>query len=490
MHQIAPYGNYAYPSKGNPLEVRAPDKPGDYLLRYHLANTYRVIGSVPLKVGGVAASLKFPEAVGAGSTLSVTWTGPGKKGDFISIDAVGANDRTYGNYAYPERGNPIEVRVPDAPADYVVRYHLASSYGVIGSAPLKVEAVTASLTAPAKVPARSVFEVTWKGPNNPGDFITVVAPTAKEKDFGASNGYTQRGNPVRLEAPREAGNYELRYITGQSNRTLAKTAMTVAPSAERGKLRVVTESTDATGAFAAVEFVLDASGSMLQKLGGVRRIDLAKSALTDLASNALPDGTRFRAARVRPQGGRLVPHRPRAATRADRPQRGSHTDQGPRRDEPREDADRRFAAESSRRPEGRQGSHARRARDRRRGDLRRRSEGGHPVIAFCRTRRARQHRGLRRGRGGAEGNVSRVGARRQWRYFDAQNGEQLKNACERRCGRRTRCSPGGKVISTGTVNGDPIEIPAGSYKVRIPGAAAKDIGEVAVEGGALRELKY
>ena len=287
------YGNYSYPSKGNPLEVRAPDKPGDYLLRYHLANTYRVIGSVPLKVGGVAASLKFPETVGAGSTLSVTWTGPGKKGDFISIDAVGANDRTYGNYAYPERGNPIEVRVPDAPADYVVRYHLASSYGVIGSAPLKVEAVTASLTAPAKVPARSVFEVTWKGPNNPGDFITVVAPTAKEKDFGASNGYTQRGNPVRLEAPREAGNYELRYITGQSNRTLAKTAMAVAPSAERGKLRVVTESTDATGAFAAVEFVLDASGSMLQKLGGVRRIDLAKSALTDLASNALPDGTAF-----------------------------------------------------------------------------------------------------------------------------------------------------------------------------------------------------
>ncbi|HXW09744.1 MAG TPA: hypothetical protein VD737_03960, partial [Steroidobacteraceae bacterium] len=153
------YGNYAYPAKGNPVDVRAPDQPGDYLLRYHLANSYRVIGSVPLKVGGVAATLEFPANARAGSTLSVKWTGPGNKGDFISIDAVGAADRTYGNYAYPEKGNSVEIRVPDDPAEYVVRYHLASSNRVIGSAPLKVEPVTASLTAPAKVPARSVFEV-------------------------------------------------------------------------------------------------------------------------------------------------------------------------------------------------------------------------------------------------------------------------------------------------------------------------------------------
>ena len=97
-----------------------------------------------------------------------------------------------------------------------------------------------------------------------------------------------------MEAPRAAGSYELRYITGQSNRTLARTSVVVTPSGEPAKLRVTTDAKDATGAFAAAEFVLDASGSMLQKLGGMRRIDLAKSALTDLAKNALPDGTDFR----------------------------------------------------------------------------------------------------------------------------------------------------------------------------------------------------
>jgi len=485
------YGNYAYPAKGNPLDVRVPDQPGDYLVRYHLANSYRVIGSAPLKVGGAEASLKFPAAVSAGSTLSVTWTGPGKKGDFISIDAAGANDRTYGNYAYPERGNPIEIRVPDDPADYVVRYHLASSYGVIGSAPLKVEAVTASVTAPAKVAARSVFEVNWKGPNNAGDFITLVAPTAKEKEFGASNGYTQRGNPVRLEAPREAGTYELRYITGQSNRTLAKTTMTVTPSSAPGKLRVSTESKDVAGRFAAVEFVLDASGSMLQKLGGVRRIDLAKSALTDLARNALPDGTAFAL--------RVFGHKEAGSCRTDLELPLAPID--------RNAAVTRIqslgAMNLAKTPIG---ASLLKVRD----DLKgakgsmvvvlvtdgEETCGGDPKAAIQALRAA-----------GLDVRVNIVGFAvdevvlketfSEWArvgnggYFDAQNGEQLKNAMRATLRPTYQVLAGTKVISTGTVNGDPIEIPAGTYKVRIPGGAAnKDIGEVAVEGGAVRELKY
>ena len=54
-------------------------------------------------------------------------------------------------------------------------------------------------------------------------------------------------------------------------------------------------------------------------------------------------------------------------------------------------------------------------------------------------------------------------------YFDAQNGEQLKNAMRATLRPTYQVLAGGKVIATGTVNGDPIEIPAGSYKVRIPG---------------------
>jgi hypothetical protein len=43
----------------------------------------------------------------------------------------------------------------------------------------------------------------------------------------------------------------------------------------------------------AVELILDASGSMLQRMEGRRRIDIAHDALTDLVSNTLPEGTPF-----------------------------------------------------------------------------------------------------------------------------------------------------------------------------------------------------
>ena len=49
-------------------------------------------------------------------------------------------------------------------------------------------------------------------------------------------------------------------------------------------------------------------------------------------------------------------------------------------------------------------------------------------------------------------------------YFDAQNGEQLKNAMRATLRPTYQVLAGGKVISTGTVNGDPIEIPAGSLQ--------------------------
>jgi hypothetical protein len=75
-------------------------------------------------------------------------------------------------------------------------------------------------------------------------------------------------------------------------------------------------------------------------------------------------------------------------------------------------------------------------------------------------------------------------------YFDAQNGEQLKAALRATLRPTYQVTAGGKIIATGTVNGDPIELPAGDYTVRVLGAQAKDIGKVTLEAGALREMNY
>ena len=49
-------------------------------------------------------------------------------------------------------------------------------------AKISVTAVTASLQAPAEAIAGNTVPVTWKGPNNPRDYITIIAKGAKEGD--------------------------------------------------------------------------------------------------------------------------------------------------------------------------------------------------------------------------------------------------------------------------------------------------------------------
>jgi hypothetical protein len=58
-----------------------------------------------------------------------------------------------------------------------------------------------------------------------------------------------------------------------------------------GKLRVVTSAKKAASSGSAVELILDASGSMLKRMQGKRRIDVAREVLTDAVRRHIPPGT-------------------------------------------------------------------------------------------------------------------------------------------------------------------------------------------------------
>ncbi|MEM9556128.1 MAG: hypothetical protein AAGC60_17860 [Acidobacteriota bacterium] len=290
------YGDYAYTRKGDPLTIKAPTTPGSYQVRYHLGvSPYPAVASRPLRVVGIEATLEAPTQVDAGAPISVTWTGPDNQGDFLSIDAVGAAPGEYGDYVYVSRGNPVEIAAPDEPGTYWLRYHLGSGgYPAIGTLEIQVGATSATVRPLEPVIAGEPFEVEWTGPGNAFDFLTIVPPDTPENEWG-NYGYTRRGNPVRVEAPDEPGTYEVRYLTGQTYRMLGSATVTAQPGAETGHLRVVSaaDSTTELARFGAVEVILDASGSMLQRLDGTRRIELARTALLDLVGETIPAGTPF-----------------------------------------------------------------------------------------------------------------------------------------------------------------------------------------------------
>jgi hypothetical protein len=179
---------------------------------------------------------------------------------------------------YTSNGSPAGLTAPDEPGAYELRYLTGQAYATLGSARIEVTPTGASVEGPAEAVAGSTFPVKWQGPGNARDYLTLVPKGAKEGVSGNYR-YTDQGNPAQLLAPLEPGEYELRYSTGQSHATLARAAIRITPATQSPGFVTVTVAPGAAGGNA-VEIILDASGSMLQRMGAQRRIDVARLAAT------------------------------------------------------------------------------------------------------------------------------------------------------------------------------------------------------------------
>lgn len=219
-------GKYAFTSKGNPAKLRVPDDKGNYELRYVDGESKDILDSLPIKVLATSATISAPPNAPAGSEIKISWQGPDNKGDFITIVKKDSEERSYGKYKRTSKGNPLNLRVPDEAGDYEIRYLSGQRYYTLGSAPIMITAVSASLDAPSDAAAGSEIKISWKGPDNKGDFITIVKENAEERSYGKYS-YTTKGSPLKLKVPDEAGNYEIRYLTGQKYKTLSRVPITV-----------------------------------------------------------------------------------------------------------------------------------------------------------------------------------------------------------------------------------------------------------------------
>ena len=480
------YGVYAY-ARTSPVSIRAPDAAGEYVVRYHLGGTYRVIGSTPLTVGGVQASLTAPSEVQAGGSVEVTWEGPNGTGDYISLDTLGAPESVYGAYTYTRVGSPLPLRVPDRPGPYVIRYHMGQSDAVIGSVEVTVLPNTATVSAAGAVVGGTEFPVEWTGPSNAVDFVTIV-PAGADRREHLDYAYTREGTPVTLRAPLDPGAYELRYMTGQSLQVLASAPVEVTPGAVPGTLRVVSGAEPAVPGpgLGAVEVILDASGSMLQRIDGERRIDIAKDALSALIGHVVPAGTPFAL--------RVFGNREAESCRTDleipvAPLDPTSVEGRIRAIEAINLARTPIAASLRTVP----------------ADL---AGVAGPVVVLLVTDGEDTCDGdpgaavAELTRAGLDVRVNIIGfaiddqaLREQFdawaragngRYLEANDAEQLTAAIGGAMRVAYEVLEDDEVIETGIVNGEPLALPAGTYRVRLLASPSRELGEVTVESGVER----
>ena len=158
--------------------------------------------------------------------VSVSWSNMIHKRDFITIVMKRDREGKYGEYAYASAGSPKDLHAPETPGEGEIRYVTAKGNKTLASIPIKILPVSATLKVAATVPVKEKFQIEWTGPNNDRDYITIVPKSSPDRKSGTYH-YTERGGPAELKAPNEAGEYELRYVTGKMRKVLARQAVTV-----------------------------------------------------------------------------------------------------------------------------------------------------------------------------------------------------------------------------------------------------------------------
>ena len=208
-------GAWAYANNGSPARLRLPADPGLYEVRYVSGLDPRILAARKVEVSPGTATVKAPERGMAGTTIQVAFTGQGGGDSFIGVVKQGAEAGTWiaGAYERPD-GGEVSLRLPGEPGAYEVRFVLEANgiYKVLASTTIAVEPATASVSAADRVKHGDDVTVGFAGPRGEGDFIAIAKADAAADSYTDFRTASADRNAVTLQAPDEAGSYEVRYV--------------------------------------------------------------------------------------------------------------------------------------------------------------------------------------------------------------------------------------------------------------------------------------
>ena len=176
-----------------------------------------------------------PDEPTAGDVVTVRFDGaPDTSGNWITVVPLEAGDHvSFERVSVDGASGHAELRIPGEATELEARFHLALPEGgtsVIGRSPaFASRPLTASLSAPAEVPAGSRFEVAWEGPDVAEDYISIVRVGTREGTREGNWAPTRDGSPASILAPPVPGDYEVRYVLRATHRALARQPITVGP---------------------------------------------------------------------------------------------------------------------------------------------------------------------------------------------------------------------------------------------------------------------
>ncbi len=278
---------YVGNTRGGPARLKAPMDPGDYDVVYVSGAT--ILARTRITVGAVSATLRHEPSVHAGGELRVTWEGPRNAQDRVTFARPDGDPLPVAAYAYVANADDsiVVLRAPAEAGALDVVY--LSGGRVIGRSPVAVVDARVELEGPGEAIALAPFQASWRGDGNRGDRVVVRDGSGSDLAYS----YIRLEEPeTRLVAPAAPGNYRLVYVTRDGREMAEQPIRVLAPPTPPGTLLVENRS-PVMGPEDAVGVILDASGSMLQRIEGVPRIEIARETLRELIIDTIPRGTGF-----------------------------------------------------------------------------------------------------------------------------------------------------------------------------------------------------
>ncbi|MCB0346440.1 MAG: hypothetical protein KDD66_15080 [Bdellovibrionales bacterium] len=173
-------------------------------------------------------TLSAVDSTSAGADIEISASEVPSDKDFITIVSPDTPEGKYSDYQYPKKKRSVTLAAPEEAGTYEIRMLSGESgYPTLAMRKLEVTAVTASLSGPDSVDAGADFNITWEGPANKRDFITIVEKDAPEGKYSEYQYPKNKPKQLKLRAPELPGKYEVRYLSGAKRYTLASLPISV-----------------------------------------------------------------------------------------------------------------------------------------------------------------------------------------------------------------------------------------------------------------------
>jgi Ca-activated chloride channel family protein len=217
---------YSNTGESKQADLPVPGVPGEYEIRYQDGSNRQIIARETIEVTKPEVTLTADTEQAPGGEVRVAWKAPNNKSDYLAIAKAGVDDGSYVTYSYTSKGSPTSIRVPDVPGDYELRYVSSRDKAVWASQDIKVLEPELEFTLPATASAGASVTIDWKGPGNKGDYFCVSRVDAEPGQY-LHYVYARSGKKAQLKMPEEAGEFEVRYISGLSKQIWGTQAVTV-----------------------------------------------------------------------------------------------------------------------------------------------------------------------------------------------------------------------------------------------------------------------